>query len=71
MLNYDEIITCAEAHRALLLTNAEQQRLAQSLTTSQPHPISAWIGQRLLAWGRRLQGQSRTVPAPPMPATIV
>lgn len=70
MLNYDEIVTSAEAHRALLLTNAEQQHLVQSLVVSQPHPVSAWIGYRFMAWRRRLHGQSRAVPAPVMPAGI-
>jgi hypothetical protein len=70
MLNYDEIVTRTEAHRDLLLTNAEQQRLVQSLTTSQPHPVSAWIGQLLIVWGQHLQGQNNAVPAPAAPATI-
>ncbi|MFZ4656067.1 MAG: hypothetical protein ACOYNY_03600 [Caldilineaceae bacterium] len=70
MLNYDEIVTRTEDHRDFLLTNAEQQRLAQSLTMSQPHPVSAWLGQRLMAWGRRLQGQSNAVPAPTAPARM-
>ncbi|MCE7986641.1 MAG: hypothetical protein DYG89_36165 [Caldilinea sp. CFX5] len=70
MLNYDEIVTRTEAQRALLLTNAEQQRLTQSLVASQPHPVSAWIGQQLIVWGQRLQGQSNVVPAPAAPATI-
>jgi len=71
MLNYEEIITRSEAHRAFLLTNAEQQRLAQSLTMSQPHPISTWIGQQLIAWGQRLQGQNDAASAPTAPAGIV
>ena len=70
MLNYDEIVTRSEVHRALLLTNAEQQRLAQSLSMSQLHPLRVWIGQRLMAWGQRLQGQSRAVSTPVAPATM-
>lgn len=70
MLNYDEIVTHTTAHRDLLLTNAEQQRLAQTLAPSQPHPISAWIGQQLIAWGQRLQGQSNAVPTSVTSTTI-
>ncbi|MEZ4869259.1 MAG: hypothetical protein R3C14_48500 [Caldilineaceae bacterium] len=55
MLNYDEIVTRTNDHRAFLLANAAQQRLAQSLTLDQPHPIIAWIGQRLIHWGEQLQ----------------
>jgi hypothetical protein len=40
MLNYDEVVTRSAAHRDLLLTNAAQQRLAQSLAPSQPHPVT-------------------------------
>lgn len=64
MLNYDEIVTRGAAHHDLLLTNAEQQRLGQSLAASQPHPVSAWIGRQLIRWGQQLQGVK---PLPTMP----
>jgi len=68
MLNYDEIVTCREAHRDLLLTNAAQQRLGQALATSQPHPVTAWIGRQLIRWGQQLQGEK---PLPPLPVQPV
>ncbi len=68
MLNYEEIVTRSAAHRDLLLTNAAQQRLTQSLTPSQPHPVSAWIGHRLIRWGQQLQGVK---PLPPLPVQPV
>lgn len=58
MLNYDEIVTQTNDHRALLLANAEQQRLAQTLAPRQPHPVMAWIGRRLIRWGEQLQGET-------------
>lgn len=65
MLNYDEIVTRGAAHRDLLLTNAEQQRLGQALTATRPHPVSAWIGQLLIRWGQQLQG-TKPLPAVPL-----
>lgn len=69
MLNYDEIVTRSEAHRDWLLTNAAQQRLAQSLAASQPHPISAWIGRQLIWWGEQLQGAKPLSALPVQPVT--
>lgn len=69
MLNYDEIVTCAAAHRDLLLTNAAQARLPQSLTTSQPHPVSAWLGRQLIRWGEQLQGETLLPSLPVQPVT--
>ena len=66
MLNYDEIVTQTNDHRALLLANAEQQRLAQTLAPRQPHPVMAWIGRRLIRWGQQLQG-AKSLPALPVP----
>ncbi len=65
MLNYDEIVTQAHDHRTLLLANAEQQRLAQTVAPTQPHPIVVWIGCQLIEWGQQLQGE-KPLPAPPM-----
>lgn len=71
MLNYDEIVTQASEHRSFLLANAEQQRLTQSLVFGQPHPLRAWIGQRLIALGRQLQGERQEAPlaAPALPVS--
>ncbi len=69
MLNYDEIVTRSEAHRDLLLTNAEQQRLTQSLVASQPHPVTIWIGRQLIRWGQQLQGTKSLPPLPVQPMT--
>ena len=68
MLNYDEIVTQTNDHRAFLLANAEQQRLAQTLTPRQPHPVMAWVGRRLIRWGQQLQGESTL---PPLPASTM
>jgi hypothetical protein len=62
MLNYNEIVTQASEHRSFLLANAEQQRLAHSLVPGQPHPLRAWIGQRLIALGQQLQGERQEAP---------
>lgn len=62
MLNYDEIVTRTNDHRAFLLANAEQQRLAQTLTPCQAHPVIAWIGRRLIRWGEQLQGETTQPP---------
>lgn len=69
MLNYDEIVTRSEAHRDLLLTKAAQQRLGQALATSQPHPVSAWIGRQLIRWGQQLQG-AKPLPTLPIPPVV-
>ncbi|MFN8491629.1 MAG: hypothetical protein U0350_28785 [Caldilineaceae bacterium] len=68
MANYDEIITQASEHRALLLENAEQQRLVQSLTAPPPHPLLAWLGRQLVGWGQQLQGdkQQPSLSVPPL-----
>ena len=67
MANYDEIVTQVNEHRNFLLENAEQQRLVQSLATprapSQPHPMKAWVGRQLVAWGQQLQGEESLPPA--------
>ena len=64
MLNYEEIVTRSAAHRDLLLTNAAQERLAQSLTTSQPYSVSVWLGRQLIRWGQLVQGAK---PRPALP----
>ena len=69
MLNYDEIVTHSAAHRDSLLTNAAQQRLAQSLAACQPHPISVWIGRQLIRWGQQLQGAKPLPTVPVQPVT--
>lgn len=69
MLNYDEIVAKADEHRTLLLNNAEEQRLIQSLGSEQAHPLLAWIGQRLISLGQQLQGerQETGLVTPPLP----
>ena len=66
MLNYDEITTQVHEHRTLLLANAEQRRLAQSLTASQLHPIFAWVARQLIRWDQQLQDAKRP-PLLPVP----
>lgn len=56
MLNYEEIVTRAAAHRADLLANAQQQHWMHRVSASQPHPVNTWLGRQLIRWGRQLQG---------------
>ncbi|MCE7982304.1 MAG: hypothetical protein DYG89_14000 [Caldilinea sp. CFX5] len=60
MLNYDATVTQAKERQSLLLGEAEQWHLAQSLAPSQPHPIFAWVGRRLIRWGEQLQSEGQT-----------
>ncbi|MFN8491611.1 MAG: hypothetical protein U0350_28695 [Caldilineaceae bacterium] len=71
MANYAEIITQASDHRALLLENAEHQRLVQSVVAPQPHPFFVWIGRQLIGWGRSLCGEKRMPALSVPPVTVV
>ena len=66
MLNYEEIVTCTAAHRAELLTNAEQQHLVDRVAAFHPHPVNAWLGRQLIRWGRQLQGGPPPLPGGPV-----
>ena len=63
MLHYQEIEQLAHEYRKIRLATADQQRLLQSISQGQPEHSAClqWlthaIGQRLVQWGRQLQGQ--------------
>lgn len=68
MLQYEEIKQLAYEYRKVRLENADQQRLLQSIRQGQPQcseclqRLTHTIGQRLVQWGRQLQGQPYTNP---------
>ena len=63
MLQYQEVEQIAHDYRKARLENADQHRLLQSIRQAQPHHsahlqrLTYAIGQRLVQWGRQLQGQ--------------
>jgi hypothetical protein len=69
MMNYHQISTEATERQQLFLAEAEQRRLAQ-LVPAQPHPLMAWVGQRLIGWGQRLQAEKRTTVWPVTPVAL-
>jgi hypothetical protein len=71
MLNYDDLVTQATERQSAFRTAVEQRRRGQSLVPTQPHPTLAWVGQRLIEWGRQLLGEkpTPTLPVPPVPVT--
>lgn len=68
MLQYQEIEQFVHDYRKVRLENANQHRLLCLLPQAQPHRSESMqrlahaIGQRLVQWGRHLQGQSYTRP---------
>jgi hypothetical protein len=56
-MNYLQIETLTYDRQQMFLAEAEQRRLV-ALVLNQPHPLLAWVGQRLIRWGQQLQGEA-------------
>lgn len=60
MLNYQDLELLVNERRHFLLAEAEKQQLIQIATVGRAsfvYPLRCWLGARLVAWGRALQGE--------------
>ncbi|MEZ4869260.1 MAG: hypothetical protein R3C14_48505 [Caldilineaceae bacterium] len=69
-MNYQQLETLTYERQATFLAEAEQRRLVQHATATQGHPIRAWIGQRLIAFGQRLSSSQATPTLPLITKTV-
>jgi hypothetical protein len=64
MLNHLQTETLAYDRQQNFLAEAEARRLtkllAPSHSSSHPHPFLAWVGQRLIEWGKQLRSETAT-----------
>jgi hypothetical protein len=70
MLNYDDLVIQANERQSAFRAAVKQRRWEQSLDPTQPHPIFLWVGHKLIALGRQLQGEGQVQGFHPSPALL-